>query len=1223
MGKMIRAIIQKYWKLLISVILVASFGFALISGLSCSYLSLQVSLEDYLVSYAYPDCYLSTEIIYKEDAKKLLDIEGINGCDVRLYGDTLMQSADGKFFSTRIFSYTEAERQKFHIWSSVDNDDEKGIFLEYSFAKKNQIFPGNKVYIRIRGKYRAYTVKGLVTRPETMSASVSDQSWGLNYDFGYAYASSEFLKEEYQRDYNEEKQELDRMRQELTAEKEIAQKKLDAAKSELDAASVELKKQREKLADGKKEAETAKAELKQKKEEGERSIKELEENQQKLEQTIRELEQGARTLTEQKEKLTSARDALKKIDEGQNLLEQKEEGLKREEVRMLIHLLTLSDGNVSTARIKESMELMAALVTQAKEYGFSYEETDHVPDFLASLKKYTRRAETDYSLLMSLRVQQLLQGDSAFQNVTNQATVLSLLKRYTGKSYDTEKAINEDLTKVYTMLSTLEYTLKDPKYLLALSLLEKLDSSYTVRDVMLSMAGYSILDEYFSEEIPVSSDTAAGVVSKYGNSLSETRKMLDSAGKEREKLAQELKKYDIEITEVETALEKIEEQEKNGTSAMEECRSSLSKINDGIAQLKDGINQAEKAEKEIEKKLSDGSEAFAAAEEKFNSGKRDYEGALKKMQEKVTEAEKKLDDAYALLEQNKSYDEQCNQIMLYFDEDADAQALMEQAINVLGREKVTGSYTRETSLVQRNINSALEPMHTLLILVPGVFFVVLLVVISLFMSMMIRQSRRDIGILRALGFSRRYIRTVFCVISLGVSVFAMLVGSGLGYALLRYTGGYFEPYYSLPGFIYCYDMPGILVAATATTAVCLVSTLLSTGYISRIVPREAMSRATQPSTRVPRVLQVMMSGASPMAKFSILSILRNKGRAVFSVICISASVMMIFGGVSFIASKDYIIWQTFDQRISYDCQIYVDVEKRETLAEKLSGISFVGKMEKAVCYETNISFGGKSEKTVVNAIRPGMDMVGIYDTDNRQLEVHDGEIIMEQHLAETLGVVPGNQVYIGTAGFTVSALSNQCVNRIQYISLSDAEKIDEKGVGCLFCNLKENSKQQMLSVLNHTDGYLYALFTQSLYENNDELFANFNLAAWLLIIFAMVVGFVIVMNTMLTNIQDVKKELCILRTLGFQVGEISRSRLSRLILQLFFSVLLGLASGKVVVQYALTLLSNETTEYVFASSFTQIFFTVLLVLAYLLFSHFAAMHSMQKWDIMEAVKDKE
>ena len=61
-------------------------------------------------------------------------------------------------------------------------------------------------------------------------------------------------------------------------------------------------------------------------------------------------------------------------------------------------------------------------------------------------------------------------------------------------------------------------------------------------------------------------------------------------------------------------------------------------------------------------------------------------------------------------------------------------------------------------------------------------------------------------------------------------------------------------------------------------------------------------------------------------------------------------------------------------------------------------------------------------------------------------------------------------------------------------------------------------------------------------------------------------------------------------------------------------------------KYLLTLPGRKEYIYscvLFDNSINEYIFTVVLVLSYVVLSHFIAMHSMKKWDLVESVKDKE
>ena len=641
------------------------------------------------------------------------------------------------------------------------------------------------------------------------------------------------------------------------------------------------------------------------------------------------------------------------------------------------------------------------------------------------------------------------------------------------------------------------------------------------------------------------------------------------------------------------------------------------------ADIEEGIKEVDSSLKKLRDQISKSSSELENAEKELKEAKSKYDSELSLALKQRSEIEEELRNAYDLLDKNTGYDKLCNEFLLYFDDGADPAAVLEKAAASFGDVRVKNSYTYADSAVKKRIDENLDPIRTMMVFLPVAFFAIVLTVIFLFMSMIIKQSRRDIGILRALGFTRGQVRAKFCTVSLLVCVGGMIPGALIGAGLSLYVGNYFKDFFPLPEFTYDISFPGIALPAAATAAVTLTAALLSTGQLSRIVPREAMSRQVRASAKIPAVLRPLIRALRPMTKVSVTSLLRSKGRFVISTFCIAASATLILTAFSFISSKNYTMHQVFDERIKNDCQIFMEEMPTDKLTESLNSLGYVESLEKVAYYQTDITANEKSKSAVVNAIEENSSLIGITDASGRVLKVKPGGIVLERHTAEELGVEEGGSVTVKGLEFTVTAVSDQCVNRIQYISLEDAASLPRPDLGCLVCSLTGDCKQELLNLLFDTEGYQYSVFTASLYDYNTELYATYDLAAWIVILFAVTIGFVIVLNTMLTNLHENKKELAILRTLGFQHREISRSRLSQSLLQFILACLIGFPLGSLLAKAALSSISTPLTEYVYVGGIPEFAFTGGLILAYLFFCHMLSMHTMKKWDFCELVKDKE
>ena len=651
-------------------------------------------------------------------------------------------------------------------------------------------------------------------------------------------------------------------------------------------------------------------------------------------------------------------------------------------------------------------------------------------------------------------------------------------------------------------------------------------------------------------------------------------------------------------------------------------------VDSARAELDSARYQIDAAQAEIDA----GYARISSTEAELNQKQTEYETAEKELQKKQTEYEENrqalaeaqtaLEDAYMKLE-DSHFENKCNQFLLWFEDSADPEAMLEQVDAALGDVSCLSQYTFADSAVREHIEAMLHPISTMSVFITEVFFSILLIIVFLFMSFIIRQCRREIGILRALGFTVGSIQRLFCAINLIVSLLAVVLGVALGRWAAVYVGSQYRDYFPLPVFEHLINVRLLLISIVATIVVGQLATLIGATYIGKIPPAEAMSRTMPSAVKVPAFLGKLTRQASPITAFSITSLLRNRVRFIFSAVCLAASVMMIFASLAFFTSRSYILDQTYEDRIHYGCQIFFSRPVSDDMLAELRELDYLRDVQPLPAYYADISFNGRTERAVVNVPERDTDLIGITDRAGAQLPLPEQGIILEQHIAEALGVSAGDRVSVNGCTLPVEAISFQCVNRIQYAAPASADGLGPEDVGTVILNIDEADESRLLSYLADKDGYIYTVFTRLSYEGSLQLLHAYDITAWVIIIFAVIAGFVIVLNTTRTNLWENKKELCILRTIGFQQAELSRSWFSQSILQFIGACIFGFPAGRLIAQLALDRITIPGQEYVYASGIKEILITVLLVFIDMIASHAVAMRTMRKWDIVESIKEKE
>ena len=564
---------------------------------------------------------------------------------------------------------------------------------------------------------------------------------------------------------------------------------------------------------------------------------------------------------------------------------------------------------------------------------------------------------------------------------------------------------------------------------------------------------------------------------------------------------------------------------------------------------------------------------------------------------------------------------QCNQFLIRVEDWADPDTVLSDVCDCLADAGVDVklSFAYPDSPVQARIEVNLQPLHTLSVSVPTLFFVTMVIVVWLFLSQIIRQCRREIGILRALGFEKRQVRSLFCLITLIITLIACAIG--IGYGLLHFTTRLFGDFLSLPQIYYIFSRKHTVIAILATVLSGQFAALLSTVQISSIMPSEAMSRETPSIRHTPRFIQGLLRRASTEFKYGVTSIFRNVKRFVFSIFCVTVTLALIFSSIAFHVSKNYLLHQFYDLRTHYDAQIFVGEAPAPELLSGISAQSGVSDVEVLSYLDAPVSANGHTAEVTFAAPADNTVLVTVCDSRDNPLPIPANGVILERHLAQDLEVSVGDTVTVNGVALKVTALSAQSISRQQYISQQTMSRLGTPDQYTVICRAAD--EDGLLRYASGLDSYLYTNFTGVLRRANTETFSLLTLGVYILIGFSVLLGFLIIYNTTQTNLFEQKKELSVLRSLGFHIREISGIWFIQTTFQFFFSCAIGLPVGTALAKYALQQMSVVNREYPFVPDPMQYVVTVCIVLAYILISHQVAMRNIRKWDIVENIKEKE
>lgn len=561
-------------------------------------------------------------------------------------------------------------------------------------------------------------------------------------------------------------------------------------------------------------------------------------------------------------------------------------------------------------------------------------------------------------------------------------------------------------------------------------------------------------------------------------------------------------------------------------------------------------------------------------------------------------------------------DKIANQFLLMTEEGADNQAVMDKANQILEkRTAVLDSFIYENSGTKGKIRSNLSVIEKLTSLAPYFFYIIMVCVCSLFLIQIIRQSRREIGILKSQGFQNGQIRLIFCILSFVTNILGSVLGVLLGFLVNYVTNRIFIVFLIIPVTVFSIDVKTTIISLLITPIAGQISAFIGTLPITSIHPSEAMARDVSDTFKINFKSQGRFF--SPNLKLAVFSMLRNIKGFVFSAICMCGTIALILSAIEYDISKELYLKELYDKRMQYDCQIIFTKPISDQTIASLQEIDGFEDYELVQMYRTQIG-----DTTVnIHAFEPDHKLTRIPDSKQKDaLELPENGIILDDYAAEQLGVTKGSAVEINGEEFTVYDISLQNDKRTQYMSTSEAKRLGTPDRWAINCVCKNDDA--LLDVSKDLDGFSNATFTKLVKQNTVNMLKTHVVAVCIIIGISMIMGFIIVLNTTQTNLSDMKKELSVLRSLGFQVSDISKIWFIQTMCQFAISLVAGLPLGKKISFYVLKKLTGGLS-YPFIAPPSLYIITSLIVFVYIVASHFSAMNSIKKWDITENIKEKE
>lgn len=631
------------------------------------------------------------------------------------------------------------------------------------------------------------------------------------------------------------------------------------------------------------------------------------------------------------------------------------------------------------------------------------------------------------------------------------------------------------------------------------------------------------------------------------------------------------------------------------------------------AQIDAGWAELSKQEKMLQK----GKQDLAAGSKKLQDAEKEIATNTEKLKSEEKKANSKIHDGELEIQKNK-------------DKIAD---IKNAEWYVLGRSSNLGYETyRQDSDRINNIGKAF----------PLIFFLVAALVSLTTMTRMVGENRIEIGIFKALGYSRGAIVSHYLVYALSASFTGCILGVAFGFRLFpplimnAYGSLYSNPILLNP-FNVELALQASLIAILFTTVAAVAATLeeLRETPASLMRPKSPKAGKTILLERATFIWKRL----SFTKKVTARNIFRYKQRLFMTVIGIAVCTGLMITGFGLKSGILGAVESQFTNIYRYDMQSTfkknIDYNQKATTENKIMEDTNVESVlftyTKNGTVDANKSGREDAYVVVVDHKEQLNNYINLTMKGNTLALSEDGVIIteklskiMNKKVGDTFEITLNDKVVKAK----ISAITQHYVQHYIYMSADYYKKITGSKLefNGFYGHLKsktessENSTSKLLTTIKDIGSISYK---NNAHFDFNKTTKSINSVVMVLIVSAGVLAFVVIFNLTNININERKRELSTIKLLGFYNNELALYIYRENIILTVLGSLTGIAVGILLNNYVIN--TAETNVMMFMRHIDPIYFlySVLITISFSIIVNLAMYREFGNIDMIESLKNAE
>ncbi|WP_081535933.1 ABC transporter permease [Rhodovulum sp. P5] len=478
------------------------------------------------------------------------------------------------------------------------------------------------------------------------------------------------------------------------------------------------------------------------------------------------------------------------------------------------------------------------------------------------------------------------------------------------------------------------------------------------------------------------------------------------------------------------------------------------------------------------------------------------------------------------------------------------QEVIDRLDTLLERYGGIGAYGRDIQLSNSFIDSEIQQLRNLAMILPPVFFAISAFLVNMVLARIIALERSEIGLLKAIGYSSfevclHYLMLAGLVALSGIAI-GWLGGSWLSYGLARLYADFFD----FPYLIYRVSFQSYMISGGIAFGAAGLGAIRAALAAARLSPAVAMAPPAPPrySRGVFNRVLVALRLSQP-AMMVLRAILRWPLRSGLTTLGLSLAVAVMVAATFFDDSLDKIIDSAFFQSNRQDVMLFFTDDKPLSVVEEVRDLPGVLAVEGQLYLAAELHHGHLTKKVAVEARPPGRDLARALDADGNVVTPPPGGIVLARRLAVQLDARPGDVIeveFLGTKREThrlpVTGLITQYFGLGAYIDFDTANRLFRQAPQLTLVNIQLDEGQEAAfhARLKDMPGLAgTVMMTDTRLSFQDTIAESVVIMTTVYATIAVMITMGVAYNGARVQLSERARELASLRILGFTKAEVS------------------------------------------------------------------------------------